>query len=102
MVKGVNDFGKDFVGHFVQVGDGNAGCQDGAIGMLRGKGCRRLSGKSTQKKGVVYIYDESVRVSQRQKVGERGAWLVGNQWRCYLFVIERDTYSSSSVVVTPG
>lgn len=55
MVKGVNDFGKDFVGHFVQVGDGNAGCQDGAIGMLRGKGCRRLSGKSTQRRCSIVV-----------------------------------------------
>ena len=49
MVKGVDDFGKDFVGHFVQVGDGNAGCQNGAIGMLCRKRCRRLSGKSKKK-----------------------------------------------------
>ena len=50
-VKALNDFGKDFLRHFVEIRDGNASCEDGAIGMLRGKGRCRLSGKSVGERG---------------------------------------------------
>ncbi len=38
----LDGFGEGFVGHFVEVGDGDAGGEDGAVGVLGGEGCGGL------------------------------------------------------------
>ena len=80
VVKQIDNLRKDLARHFVEIRDGNASCENGAVGMLGGKGSGSLCSESVMNK------DELAKTMTHEFP------------RGYLYC----TYSSSSTVVTPG